>query len=84
MRAAAAQIEIKETSRYRYEGQRQGYATLGVFSYPDGWRYEGRWRSDLFTADSGVATDAYDRTQGGRWKDGRFLGSSSTSNPRFR
>ena len=80
MRAAAAQIEIKEEDwSYRYEGQVQGeeWHGQGVLSrangYGSGYRYEGGFRNTEYHG-HGTMTYPDDRVESGQWEDNKFLG----------
>ena len=77
MRAAAAQIKIKEySSGSRYEGQmNQGeeFHGLGVYSNADGSRYEGE-HMNVLRHGHGTMTYPDGRVESGQWGNGRFLG----------
>ena len=78
VRAAAAQIEIKEyrSGLFRYEGQMDqhgNYHGQGVWSYAGGDRYEGGWREACHHG-HGTHTSADGTVQSGQWEKGSFRG----------
>ena len=85
VRAAVAQIEIQEKYGARYEGQvnqdSESGQTLkhgkGVYSQPDGYRYEGEHRN---ASEHGHGTRTYrdGRVVSGEFDDDEFLGDDSS------
>ena len=78
VRAAAAQIEIREYSwgSTRYEGQVDQHGKRhgqGVRSGADGYRYEGAWREHSRHG-HGTATYRDGTVKSGRWENGSFRG----------
>eukprot|EP01048_Picozoa_sp_COSAG05_P031427 COSAG05_NODE_11469_length_512_cov_0.615012_1_plen_81_part_00 len=76
VRAASAQIEIKEFSGYRYEGQVNLYGERhgkGVYSWSHGDRYVGEF-SEGGCHGHGTCTYPDGSVKSGKWEDGEFLG----------
>ena len=76
MCCAIAQIEIKEYSYARYEGEvnQHGYRYgKGVKSWSYGKRYVGEFRNHCYHG-HGTFTHADGRVESGEWDDGYFLG----------
>eukprot|EP01048_Picozoa_sp_COSAG05_P009967 COSAG05_NODE_850_length_6976_cov_170.360622_2_plen_82_part_00 len=77
VRAASAQIVIKEYSDGRYEGEVNQDGELhgkGVLSLSDGKRrYVGEFRNNACHG-HGTKTYADGRVQSGKWEKGNFLG----------
>ena len=77
MRAAVAQVEIKEySSGHRYEGQLDQGGKIhgqGVLSHGGGERYEGEFRKAMYHG-HGTMTHPDGRVESGQWKDSKFLG----------
>ena len=76
VRAAIAQIVIKEESWYRYEGQVNQYGQRhgkGVRSLFNGDRYVGEFRNNKRHG-HGTMTYADGRVESGKWENSNFLG----------
>ena len=77
MRAAIAQIVIKEYNGGRYEGQvdqdGERQHGKGVHSWSNGDRYVGEFRNQYFHG-HGTMTYADGRVESGKWEYSNFLG----------